>query len=236
MSSVSPYSSYPAGDSHNINNGMRVADSSGDTLGLQEKAPSRGIRYLVNVTNKFRFHVATSTSSPTRTNTLWNKDAQRKEGTARTHRSTAHVSALGLALLVYSVWDSKWECGGQSPGNRRRSSEHDHMHAWFIRSKIFIDNEKAMLIPTKASRDIRCGQQQIRRLYVRNLKILASKGQLVSVSAFENIASSMNFLYSEKVSLSKWSDVRVLRIEKISIASLKEVVALTQFSRHLHGG
>ena len=73
----------------------------------------------------------------------------------------------------------------------------------FSMSQNFIDNEKAMLIPTKASRDIRCGQQQIRRLYVRNLKILASKGQLVSVSAFENIASSMNFLYSEKVSLSK---------------------------------
>jgi len=35
------------GDSHNINNGMRAADGSGDTLGLQEKAPSRGMRYLV---------------------------------------------------------------------------------------------------------------------------------------------------------------------------------------------
>ena len=37
------------GDNHNINNGMRAADGSGDTLGLQEKAPSRGMRYLVNV-------------------------------------------------------------------------------------------------------------------------------------------------------------------------------------------
>ena len=61
---------YPVGDSHNINNGIRAADGSGDTLGLQEKAPSRGMRYLVkNITNKF--HVATKNiSSPTRTHTL----------------------------------------------------------------------------------------------------------------------------------------------------------------------
>ena len=79
---------------------MRAADGSGDTLGLHEKASSRGMRYLVNITNKF--HVATrNTSSPTRTHTLWNKDAQRKQGTARTHGSMAHVSALGLVLLVY---------------------------------------------------------------------------------------------------------------------------------------
>ena len=62
---VSPYGS----DSHNINNGMRAADGSGDTLGLQEKAPSRGMRYLVSITNKF--DVATrNTSSPARTHTL----------------------------------------------------------------------------------------------------------------------------------------------------------------------
>ena len=60
---------YPVGDSHNIDTGMRAADGSGDTLGQQEKAPSRGMRYLVNITNKF--HVATrNTSSPTRTHTL----------------------------------------------------------------------------------------------------------------------------------------------------------------------
>ena len=85
---------YPVRDSHNINNGMRAAGGSGDTLGLQEKAPSRGMRYLVkNVTNKF--NIATrNTSSPTRTHTLRNKDAQGKEGTTRTHGSMAHVSAL----------------------------------------------------------------------------------------------------------------------------------------------
>ena len=52
---------YPVGDSHNINNGVRAADGSGDTLGLQEKAPRRGMGYLVNITNKF--HVATRKTS-----------------------------------------------------------------------------------------------------------------------------------------------------------------------------
>ena len=51
MSSVPPYSKqYPVVDSHN--NRMRAADGSGDTLGLQEKAPSRGMRYLGNITKK----------------------------------------------------------------------------------------------------------------------------------------------------------------------------------------
>ena len=68
------------------------------------------------------------------------------------------------------------------------------------------------------------------------MMLLASKGQPVSVSACENIASSVNFLFSEKASLSKSSEVRVLMIEKISIASLKDVVDLTQFSRDVHGG
>ena len=126
---------YPVGDSHNTNNnGMRAPDGSEDTLGLQEKAPSRGMRYLVNITNKF--HVATrNTSSPTRTHTLWNKDAQRK----RRHHTHpwiygSHVGAwLGpFSVLQHTTADG---CGGRSPGNRRRSSEHDHMHAWHVRWK-----------------------------------------------------------------------------------------------------
>ena len=44
-----------------VNNGMRAADGSGDTLGLQEKALSRGMWYLVNITNKF--HVDTRNTS-----------------------------------------------------------------------------------------------------------------------------------------------------------------------------
>ena len=60
---------YPVGDSHNISNGMRAADGSEDTLGLREKAPSRGMRYLVNITSKY--HAATrNTSSPSRTHIL----------------------------------------------------------------------------------------------------------------------------------------------------------------------
>ena len=98
MSSLS-LQQYPVGDSHNINNGMRVADGYRDTLGLQEKA-RRGMRYLAkNITSKF--HVAKNNTSPTRTHTLWNMDAQRKEGTTRTHGFMAHVSALGLFILVY---------------------------------------------------------------------------------------------------------------------------------------
>ena len=60
---------YPVGDSHNVNNSMRAADGSRETLGLQEKAPSTGMRYLVNIINKF--HVVTrNTSSSTLTHTL----------------------------------------------------------------------------------------------------------------------------------------------------------------------
>ena len=103
MSSVSPHSSILwVTSTVSITACVLAADGSGDTLliSLQEKAPSRGTRYLVNITNKF--HVATrNTSSPACTHTLWNKDEQRKEGTTRTHGSMAHVSALGLLLLVY---------------------------------------------------------------------------------------------------------------------------------------
>ena len=124
---------YPVGDSHNINDGMRASDGSGGMLGLQEQDPSRGMRYLVNITSIF--HVAArSTSSPTRTHKIWNKDAQRKEGTTHTHGSMAHVSALGLVRWVYcSMLQQIDGCWGQSPGNRRRSSEHDHMYASYIR-------------------------------------------------------------------------------------------------------
>ena len=45
---------HPVGDSHNTNNGMRAADGSGDARGLQEKAPSRGMRYLLDITNHSR--------------------------------------------------------------------------------------------------------------------------------------------------------------------------------------
>ena len=109
---------------------MRAADGFGDTLSLQEKAPSRGMRYLVNITNKF--HVATrNTSSPTRMHTLWNKDAQRKEGTTHPWIYGSCVGAwLGpFSVLQYAIADG---CGGQNPRNRGRSSEHDHIHACLV--------------------------------------------------------------------------------------------------------
>ena len=66
------------------------------------------------------------------------------------------------------------------------------------------------------------------------MMLLAYKGQPGSMSACENITSSMNVLFSEKASLSKLSEIRVLGIEKISIVSLEDVVVLTQFSRDVH--
>ena len=65
--------------------------------------------------------------------------------------------------------------------------------------------------------------------------MLESKGQPASVSACENIMSSVNFLFSDKANLSKWSEIRVMQIEKNSIESLKDIVVLTQFSRGVHG-
>ena len=69
MSSYLSLQQHPVSVNHNINNGMRAADGSKETLGLQEKSPSRGLRYLANITNIF--DVATrNKSSPTRVHTL----------------------------------------------------------------------------------------------------------------------------------------------------------------------
>ena len=119
------------GDSHNINNGMRAADGSGDTLGLQGKAPSRGMRYLVNIINKF--HVATRNITYSCAYTL-KQGRAKKAPHAPTHGSIAHVSALGLVLLVYCsmLQQMDKEAEARATDSRRRSSEHDHMHGWYI--------------------------------------------------------------------------------------------------------
>ena len=148
----------------------------------------------------------------------------------------AHVSALSLVFLVYCSMLQQMGVEVEGP---QKKIEWTRPHSWLVHTiKIFIDDEKAMLIPTSVSPDIRGGYQQIKRQYARNLMmmLLASKEQPVSVSACENVTSSVNVLFSEKSSMSKWSEVRVLRVEKISIASLKDVLVLTQFSRDLHGG
>ena len=126
---------YPVGDSHNTNNnGMRAPDGSEDTLGLQEKAPSRGMRYLVNITKKF--HVATRNTSP-----LYSYAYTLEQRRAEKRRNHTHPWIYGslvgawlgpFSVLQYATADG---CGSQSPGNRRRSSEHDHIDALYIRYK-----------------------------------------------------------------------------------------------------
>ena len=101
------------------------------------------MRYLVNITNNF--HVATrNTSSPTRTHTLWNKNAQRKEGITRTgsHGSMAHVSALGLVLLVYCSTLQQMDVEAKA-----RATEEDRVNTTTSMpgtydKTIFIDDEK----------------------------------------------------------------------------------------------
>ena len=150
----------PVGDSHNINSDMRAAESSGDMLSLQEKAPSRGMRYLVIIIKKFLVSTRNTSSSPTRTHTLLNKNAQRKEGTTRTHGSMAHMSALGLVLFVYCVCYSRW-VRRPKPGQQKKivwTRPHACMSGISTYDKkIFVDDEKAMLIPTQVSRDIQGG-------------------------------------------------------------------------------
>ena len=89
------------GDSHNINNGMRAADGSGDTQGLQQKAPSRGMRYLVNITNKFMLPQETHHHLLVRIHFETRTRREKKAPRAPMHGSMVHVSALGLVLLVY---------------------------------------------------------------------------------------------------------------------------------------
>ena len=64
-----------------------------------------------------------------------------KQGRAEKRRHHTHSWIYGsrvgawhglFSVLQYATAD---RCGGQSPGNRRRSSEHDHMHAWYIQIK-----------------------------------------------------------------------------------------------------
>ena len=117
--------------------------------------------------------------------------------------SMAHVSALGLVLLVCCSMLQQMDVEAEA-----RATEEDRVNTTTCMpgtcdNKILIDDEKAMLILTQVSRDIRGGQQQIKRLFARNLMLLASKGQPVGVSACGNITSSVNFLFSGKASLSK---------------------------------
>ena len=109
---------------------MRAADGSGDTLGLQEKAPSRGMRYIVKISQinfmlpqETHHHLLVRIHFETRT---------RREKKTQTH-PWVYGSRVGAWLSHFSVlqYATADGCGGQSPGNRRRSSGHGNMHAWY---------------------------------------------------------------------------------------------------------
>ena len=80
-------------------------------------------------------------------------DAQRIEGTTRTHGSMAHVPALGFVLLVYC--SMLQQMGVEA---KARATEEDRVNTTTSMpgtydKKIFVDDEKAMLI-TQVSRDV----------------------------------------------------------------------------------
>ena len=183
LSSASPHSS----DSNNINNGMRAAAGSGDTIGLHEKTSSRGMQYLVKYHKKFNVSTR-KTSSPTRTHTLWNKDAQTNEGTTHTRGSMAHVSALGLDLLVYCSMPQQMSVEAMA-----RATEEDRVNTTTYMPGTYDQKNihprwKRHPHPHPSCREIRGGYHQIKPLYARNLMtLLALKRKPVSVSACENI-------------------------------------------------
>ena len=80
-----------------------------------------------------------------------------KEGTTPTHGSMAHMSALGLVLLVYCSILQQMDVEAEA-----RATEEDRVSTTTCMpgtydEKIFIDDGKAMLIPTQVYRDTRGG-------------------------------------------------------------------------------
>ena len=132
MSSVSPYSGI-LWVTATVSIAACVQQMVPETRRSTEKAPSRGMRYLVNHTRIsccHKKHVITSSYAYTL-----------KQGRAEKRRHHTHPwiygSRVGAWLGTFSVlqYATADGCGGQSPINRR-SSEHDNMHAWYIRLKI----------------------------------------------------------------------------------------------------
>ena len=82
---------------------------------------------------------------------------QRKERTTRTHGYMDHVSALGSVLLVYCSMLQQMGAVGKA-----RATEEDRVNTTTCmpdkyNEKVFIDNEKATLIPIQVSRGTRGG-------------------------------------------------------------------------------
>ena len=162
--------------------------------------------------------------------------AQRKEDTTRTHESMAHVPALGLVLLVYCSMLQQIGVEAKARATEDRVNTITCMPGTYDKKNLH-RRRKGHAHP-HPSFSWRTGRIITNQASVRSKldDVVGVRGQPVSISACDNITSSVNFLSSEKACLSKWSQIRVLRIEKISIASVKDVVVLTQFSRDVHGG
>ena len=141
---------YPVGDSHNINNGMRAADGSGDTLVLQEKAPSRGMRYLVNIQKWVscchKKHITTYSYAYTL-----------KQGRAEKRRPDMHPWIYGSRVSAwigpFSALQYLQQMGLEA---KARATEEYRVNTTTCMpgtydKKIFIDDVKAILIPTQVS-------------------------------------------------------------------------------------
>ena len=110
------------------------------------------MRYLVkNITNKF--HVPTRKTSPT----------PLKQGRAEKRKHHTHPwiygSRVGAWLGPFSVRNRLQQMGAEA---KARATEEDRVNTTTCMpgsydKKIFIDDEKATLIPTKVSRDIQGG-------------------------------------------------------------------------------
>ena len=125
VSSVSPYSGI-LWVTATVSIAACVQQMVPETRRSTEKAPSRGMRYLVNHTRIsccHKKHIITSSYAYTL-----------KQGRAEKRRHHTHPwiygSRVGAWLGTFSVlqYATADGCGGQSPINRR-SSEHDNMHA-----------------------------------------------------------------------------------------------------------
>ena len=133
---------YPVGDSRNINNGMRAADGSGDTVGLQEKAQSRGMRYLVNIT-QINFMLPQETHNHKLVRIHFETKTRREK--AAPHAPSRVGAWFGPFSVLQCV--TAHGCGGQ-----RRATKEDRVNTTTCMpgtctvKTIFIDDEKAMLI------------------------------------------------------------------------------------------
>ena len=79
---------------------------------------------------------------------------EKKAPRAPMHGSMVHVSALGLVLLVYCSMLQQMGVENKAHATEDRMNMTTCMPGTYDKN-IFIDDEKAMLIPTEVSRDIR---------------------------------------------------------------------------------